>query len=82
MAATELAGDKCSMYITISSRIFICSNEFMQCTDGAVVKLTSTVGTAGGLGLIMSSHWLEHPVSSRISSSLDAEIHYFFLHIP
>lgn len=77
MAATELAGEKCSMYITISSRIFICRNEFMQCIDGAVVNLTSTVGTAGSLSLIMSSHWLEHPVSSHISSSLDVKIHYF-----
>lgn len=62
-----------------TSRIFIGRNEFMQWMDGAVVDLISIAGT-GGLGLMMGSHWVEHCVSSRISSSPDVVAsHFFFL---
>lgn len=51
----------------------------MHCTDGTVAELTSPVGTIGALGLMISSHCLEHPFSSWISLCLDVYMSNYFL---
>lgn len=53
-------------------------NEFMQWMNGAVVDLINIEATTGVLGLMMGSHWVEHPVSSPVSSSVDVVASHFF----
>lgn len=51
----------------------------MQWMNGAVVDLINIEATTGVLGLMMGSHWVEHPVSSPVSSSPDVVASHFFL---
>lgn len=78
IATSKPTGDKYSTYMTKKSWIFISRNEFVQWMDGAVVDLISIAGTASGLGLMMGSRWMEHLVSSPISSSPDIVASHFF----
>lgn len=50
----------------------------MNLCNGAAVNLINITGTTSGLGLIIDSQWVNHPVSSLVSFSHDVVASNFF----